>query len=158
MGDILRRQLELKNLDAVAEECRRLLQLGYTRNGNWALGQICHHIRLTIDASIDGYPKWMVVLGYPLRPFLCKFLLPRLIRGDSPSGIRTAPRFVPPPDLQDAEELKALEKSITRFYANTRALKPHPGFGTMSKESFDRFHAAHAAHHLSFLEEVKGNS
>ncbi|WP_201750144.1 DUF1569 domain-containing protein [Tautonia marina] len=154
----MRRKLEFGDLDAVVDECRRLLRSGYTRHGNWSLGQICNHIGATIDASVDGYPAWSVVLGYPLRPFLRGFLLPRLIRGDSPAGIRTASRFVPPSDVCDAGEFEALQKSITRFRESTEALMPHPGFGAMSKESFERFHAMHAAHHLSFLGDARGQT
>ena len=153
----MRRELKLENLDAVVDECRRLLRSGYVRNGNWTLGQVCNHIRKTIDACVDGYPAWMVVLGYPLRPFLRRFLLPRLIRGDSPAGIRTAPGFVPPPDLCDAGEFEALQDSIIRFHENADALRPHPGFGAMRKDVFERFHAMHAAHHLGFLGDANEN-
>ncbi|MEL6104906.1 MAG: DUF1569 domain-containing protein, partial [Planctomycetota bacterium] len=32
---------------------------GYQMHGNWTLAQVCRHLRLTQDASIDGYPGWM---------------------------------------------------------------------------------------------------
>lgn len=149
----VRRKVMLHNLDAVLDESRRLLSHGYSRNGNWSLGQICNHIRMTIDANVDGYPTWMMALGYPLRPFLRTFLLPKLLRGDSPAGIRTASRYVPPSDLDDAHEVDALKASIQRFQTSPDPLKPHPGFGQMPKETFERFHAAHASHHLSFLDD-----
>ena len=148
---MLRRKLLLEDLEAVIAECEGLLGSGYTQNGKWSLGQICHHIRLTIDASVNGFPIWMILVGYPLRPFLRRWLLPRLLRGDSPSGIRTARRYEPPLDLDDAREVEALRQSISRFHESTQTPRAHPGFGTMPKGAFERFHAAHASHHLSFL-------
>ncbi len=89
-----RRFLELKDLDEVLSECRSLHQMGYRRMGKWSLAQICRHLRMTFDSSIDGYPLWMSFFA-PLRPFIRRMMLPRLLRGDSPKGIPTAPMFAP---------------------------------------------------------------
>ncbi|MFT5300540.1 MAG: hypothetical protein ACI87E_003915 [Mariniblastus sp.] len=147
-----RRAIHFEELDHAVAECERLSQSGYVRNGNWSLGQICNHIRLTIDANMDGYPRWMS-LALPLRPILRRLMLPRLMRGDSPSGIKTAGMFVPPADLNDASEIMAFADCVNRFHSHTEALYPHPGFGRLAKSEFEKFHAAHAAHHLSFLGE-----
>ena len=149
-----RRELKLAGLDEVLDECRRLLESGYQRHGNWSLGQICNHLRLTIDANVQGYPTWMMVMGLPLRPLLRRWLLPKLMNGDSPVGIRTAGRFVPAGDLSDAAEIDQLEASIQRF-CRAETLHGHPGFGQMSKEAFEQFHVVHAVHHLRFLSTVE---
>lgn len=85
----MRRELLLRNLSEVGDECDRLLRSGYVGHGNWTLGQACRHLKLTIDANVDGYPPWMTWLGFPLRPILRRAVLPRLLRGRSPSGIKT---------------------------------------------------------------------
>ena len=118
--------------------------------GNWSLGQACRHLRLTYDASIKGYPKWMSLFA-PARPLMRWLLLPRLLRGDSPAGIRTVAIFVPPADLDDAAEVIAYSESVERFQRHDGYLHPHPGFGKMDHSAFEQFHAAHAAHHLGFL-------
>ena len=115
------------------------------------LGQICRHVRLTIEANMSGYPWWMSLLGYPLRPFLRWFMLPRLLRGNSPSGVKTAAMFVPPTGLNDTAEVEAFAECVRRFLEYQGQLHPHPGFGKLDQDEFNRFHAAHAAHHLSFL-------
>ncbi|MEZ6097072.1 MAG: DUF1569 domain-containing protein [Pirellulaceae bacterium] len=148
----MRRNIQFARLDEVIDECHHLLQAGYRQNGNWTLGQICQHLRLTIEANIMGYPKWMTILGYPLRPILRRLLLPRLLGGQSPAGIRTAGMFVPLQTDGDREEVDALAACIDRFMGHDRKLHAHPGFGNMSHSEFEAFHAAHAAHHLSFLE------
>ncbi|MFH5803958.1 DUF1569 domain-containing protein [Alienimonas sp. DA493] len=148
----MRRELLLQDLAEVNAECDRLLRSGYVRHGNWTLGQICRHLKLTIDANVDGYPWWMTALGLPLRPILRRVMLPRLLRGRSPSGIKTAARFVPPAGLDDAAEVASFKECVDRYRTRRDRLHPHPGFGGLTPETFDRFHAAHAAHHLSFLD------
>lgn len=147
----IRRPLTLASLDDARSECRALLRSGYERKGNWTLGQMCQHLRLTIDANMHGYPAWMMVAGMPLRPMLRAFALPRLLAGNSISGVRTAGRFVPPGGLEDEREVGLFEECVDEFTRAEGPLHAHPGFGMMPRDQFDRFHAAHAAHHLSFL-------
>lgn len=146
---------EFANLDQVIERAEFLLTGGYEKRGNWSLAQVCCHLRLTIQSNIDGYPRWMTVLGYPLRPFLRRLLLPKLLAGNSPSGIRTAGIFVPPDDLDDAAEVEMLKQCVEKFVATQGAMHAHPGFGAMSNGEFNQFHAAHAAHHLNFLQPMQ---
>ena len=147
----MRRELLLTNLDDVVSECQRLIRSDYRMHGRWTLGQICQHLRLTIDASIEGYPTWMTILGFPLRPVLRRFALPQLLAGRSPSGIRTAGMFVPPRGLDDDREVRALIECVSRFKHVENGLHAHPGFGRLNRAEFERFHAAHASHHLGFL-------
>jgi len=147
----MRRELNLKNLDETVTECNRLIETGYQPTGNWSLAQMCNHLRLTMEANMDGYPTWMNTLGMPLRPLLRRFALPRLLEGRSINGMKTAGMFVPSNDLDDRVELEKFEKCVRDFKASTNPLHPHPGFGNMSRDEFNQFHAAHAAHHLSFL-------
>lgn len=146
-----RRDLRLNTLGDAVSECERLLRSGYTPAGNWSLAQICVHLRLTMEANMRGYPVWMTVLGLPLRPILRRFALPRLLAGNSINGVRTAGMFVPPDHLDDAQELAKFERCVREFEQAEGPLHAHPGFGRMPHEQFARFHAAHAAHHLSFL-------
>ena len=145
-----RRKLKFETLPETVEEAQGLLASGYVRNGNWSLGQACRHIRLTVDASIDGYPWWMAI-GWPLRPLLRRLFMPKLLRGDSPAGIRTAGVFVPPEDLDDADEVAKYSACVERFIKHEGDMHPHPGFGRMRKPDLELFHAMHMAHHLGFL-------
>lgn len=147
------RNLSLNGLAAVAEECQRLLNSGYHRNGRWSLGQICYHLRLVQDKTIDGFPWWMSI-SYPIRPILRWLLLPRLLRGDSPRGLPTAPMFQPPGSVEDETEVAAYVASIDRFLDHTGPFQPHPGFGRLDRETLEAFHVAHAVHHLRFLGEA----
>ncbi len=152
----MRRSLQFGELEQVLAEVDSLLAKGYEKSGNWSLGQICWHMRSTMESNMNGYPNWMVILGFPLRPLLRFFGLPRLLAGKSPKGIPTAGMFVPANDVADAREVAEFRKCVKAFMSWQHSLHPHPGFGKMSAEQFATFHAAHAAHHLSFLHPKSG--
>ncbi|MEO1529092.1 MAG: DUF1569 domain-containing protein [Planctomycetota bacterium] len=145
-----RRTLRLADLESAVEEVERVLASGYERRGNWSLGQICRHLRLTQDASIDGYPRWMSLFA-PVRPLFRVLLLPRLLDGNSMAGLPTVSIYVPSEDSEDAIEVDEYKRSVKRFWEHKGTFHPHPGFGIRERDSLDRFHAAHAAHHLGFL-------
>lgn len=144
------RQLQFTNLQAAVDDARQLLSKGYVRHGNWSLGRICRHLVLVQDPSVDGYPIWMSLFA-PLRPLMRRLLLPKVLSGDSPRGIRTAPMFVPPRDLNDAAEVEAFEASTMRLLSHTGDFSPHPGFGRLPREKILEIHTAHSAHHLRHL-------
>ncbi len=149
----MRRRLTLDHLGDAILRAKKLLETGYTKSGNWSLGQMCCHLRKTIESNMSGYPLWMTILGYPLRPLLRYFLLPRLLSGKSPNGVRTAGIFIPPQDLDDSAEVELFAHCVAGVHKSSDRLHAHPGFGAMSQDEFNRFHAAHAAHHFSFLKQ-----
>ena len=144
------RSLQFENLDAAVDDARGLLASGYTRHGNWSLGQICRHLVLVQDPSIDGYPAWMSLFA-PLRPLKRRWLLPKLVGPDSLPVIRTAPTFMPPDNLDDAVEVEAFSASVERLINYSGEFAPHPAFGRMPRDKILAIHTAHAAHHLRFL-------
>lgn len=144
------RQLDFGDLNDAVTEARTLLSNGYSKHGHWSVGQICRHLVLVQDSSVDGYPKWMSFFAF-LRPVMRRILLPKVLSGDSPRGIRTASMFVPPADLDDAREVEAFAASVARFYAHVGDYAPHPAFGRLPRERIEQIHSAHAAHHLRFL-------
>jgi hypothetical protein len=78
----LLRELQFENLDAAVEDARTLLASGYAPQGNWSLGQICRHLILVQDVSVDGYPTWMSRFTL-LRTQMRRWWLPKLIGGNS---------------------------------------------------------------------------
>ena len=145
-----RRSVSLGDLNSAVGAVELLASDGYEMRGNWTLAQICQHLRLTQDASIDGYPKWMS-LFMPLRPLIRTAFLSRLLDGRSTAGIPTSSIYVPGNDLEEAAEVTAFKHSVTRFHEHEGLFHPHPGFGISDRTQLERLHAAHAAHHLGFL-------
>ena len=144
------RNLAFDDLPGAVNEAKLLLASGYVQHGNWSLGQVCRHLRLVQDPSIDGYPWWMSIFA-PLRPVMRTVLMRRVLRGDSPRGIPTASIFKPPQDLDDAAEVQAFAESVERFLSHQGKWYPHPGFGRLDRDQLEQVHTAHAAHHLRFL-------
>jgi hypothetical protein len=87
-----------------------------------------------------------------------KTLLPRIMRGESPIGLPTAPWLVPRPDLDDREEVLAFVESAQRLRDHLGDYFPHPGFGQLGREGLLNLYTAHAAHHLRFLQPLDPRS
>lgn len=145
-----RRQLKFDTLADVVLDTETLLSRGYDRRGEWSLGQICQHLMLVQDPSVDGYPKWMSLFSF-LRPAMRRWLLPKLLSDDSPRGIRTASAFMPPADTDDAVEVANFRNSVAKLLQHKGDYAPHPAFGRMPRERILQIHCSHAAHHLRFL-------
>lgn len=145
-----RRKVELHTFNEVKAEVATLLSGGYIKHGNWSLGQICRHLCLDLKSSMDGYPFWMYLFA-PLRPFVRWYLLPRLLRFESPSAIPTMKRFVPPKDVLDESEVQGYFQQIERFAGHSDRFCKHPGFGFSDRKKLETIFSAHASHHLSFL-------
>ena len=142
-----RRHLAFARLEDVMPDVERLLA-GHVTVGQWSLGQICSHLALTIQFSMDGFPEqapWLV------RKTLGVLARRRVFRtGRLPKGVRVPEAYSPQPSLDVAGEAAALHISIGRFRSLTASLAEHPLLGPMSQEQWERFHCIHCAHHLSF--------
>ncbi len=145
------RALHFGDLDLAVAEAKLLLRHGYVRHGKWTLGQICCHLRLTQDCSLDGYPRWMSLFAFA-RPLMRRLLLPRILVHDSPRGIPTLPSFMPASNVTDKNEVDLFAASVQRFKGYHGPLHPHPAFGRLDRSRMEEVHCAHAAHHLRFLE------
>ncbi|WP_145422308.1 DUF1569 domain-containing protein [Planctomycetes bacterium K23_9] len=142
--------MRFADLDEAVRDAQHLLESGYVRQGNWSLAQVCQHLRLVQDPSVDGYPGWMSLFAF-LRPAMRRWLLPKLLSGDSPRGIRTASLFVPADGLVDEVEVNAFAKSVARLKSYDGQYTPHPAFGRLPRARILQIHSCHAAHHLRFL-------
>ena len=56
-----RRHLDFNDFDSVSVDVGNLRQRGYTKVGNWTLGQICEHLAMGMRMSIDGDPRLRVM-------------------------------------------------------------------------------------------------
>ncbi len=144
-----RRPLHFSNYDELLD-CARKLSQGPTRQlGNWSLGQICKHLAVTIDSSMDGpafKPPFLLRLVGPLlkkrflsRPMQSGFKLPK-----------TAGKLLPP-ETTTADGLEHLERSVARL-DQVPARAPHPVFGKLSRDQWDQLQFRHGELHLSFIE------
>jgi len=144
----VRRPLEFTSLDQVMPEVDRLLQ-GYTRQGNWSLGQMCQHLTISIRGSLEGFEgKGPWLLRVALGPTIKKQILRS---GKVREGIKPPGFFLPGTDLDDRAEAEAYRAALRFFSMHTGPLADHPVFGRMTYAEWDHLHRIHAAHHLSFV-------
>lgn len=142
-----RRTIEFARLDDVMPEVDRLLA-GHAMAGNWTLGQVCNHLADTYRMSVEGFGVQA--------PWLVRATLGRVIKkkvlgdGRMKAGIKVPEKFLPKSGLDDRAEAEALRATIAHYLAHPEPRAPHPFFGRMTGDEWDRLHLIHSAHHLSF--------
>jgi hypothetical protein len=150
-----RRRLDLRDFDALSADVERLKHGGYTKAGNWDLGQTCHHLARSMQVSLDGFafkaPWYLRIFIAPI--FKRKMFRTRTMR----AGINGPPELMPGPQTEESSALKDVGAQLVRVRNNTGAFQEHAFFGTLTNEEWKQFHLIHAAHHLSFLIPRKRN-
>jgi hypothetical protein len=145
-----RRVLAYSSLNEIMPDVDRLMG-GYRPVGRWSLGQICYHLGTGMRSAVEGglpvkvswWKRWL--LGVPAKRHVLR-------TGGMPEGFKLPhPSLDPPLGCDDRAEAEALRATIRLFQSHTDPLPPHPLFGPMSGDEWNRFFCIHAAHHLSFL-------
>jgi hypothetical protein len=150
-NQVRRRRVRFGQASDVAEEAGRLLAGGYQRAGQWSLAQVCAHLSQTVEASVDApngfggflLPAWK---RFAARPVLQLMLVTRWI----PAGVKL-PAGALPTCEDDAEAVSRLKRAMETLEAHQGPWAKHPFFGTMSGDTWKRYHLIHSAHHLGFL-------
>lgn len=144
--DGARRHLVFDSIDDVMPDVR-LLAAGHRTIGNWSLGQIGKHLTDSFNGSIDGFD----LRNHRIKRFFIKkkMLNVALTKG-IPLNYTVDPNITPPPEVNQGKAIDGLEKAIQRYLAHVGPLEAHPLFGKMPRETWDRVHRVHCAHHLSF--------
>ena len=145
-----RRTLHFDDLDQVMPEVDLLLR-GYSRGGNWTLARVCHHLALMLRGTVEGW-RWRM-------PWISRRTVGALVAkricstGRMPEGIKLNKelKLVPESNLDDRAEAEFLRAAIGLYRESTGPFPEHPFFGPLSRSQWDRLHAIHSAHHLSFL-------
>lgn len=145
---LARNKLSFANLPEATAHARQLLDGGYSRRGNWTLGQICWHLASTIEMSRRGFhsiktPPGIFLLRKPALWWVLKFGMPK--------GVPAPPILVPGDFAEDEKSLARFEDEIGLFSSHQGKLAFSPMFGQLDRPTWERIHAIHAAHHLSFL-------
>jgi hypothetical protein len=143
-----RRNVEFSSYQGILDDARYLASRPTRQLGNWSLGEICEHLASAMNMAVDGppfKPSWLIRIVGPLikkrylsRPFKPGFKLPSNATALMPSGA-------------DADKgIAALARAIERIQ-RTIDRKPHPVFGRMTNEEWDRMQYLHSAMHSSFI-------
>jgi hypothetical protein len=151
MSKATRRSLHFDDLDEVVAEVQRLHENGYTKLGNWSLGQCCNHLAQAMNLTVDRYsfrfPPPISAINRAL--FFKTSWVPPLL---GKLSLPTLPGFAQTEPVDDTEGMNRLIDSVGRVQAASDAdLQPNPLMGRLTKDQWERFHAFHAQRHLGFL-------
>ena len=124
--------------------------------GNWSFAQICRHLAVALNGSIDGVP---FRASLPMRIMATLLMKKRFLTKTLPAGFQipvTAKAIVEPGDsVELQEQLTALREAIERVKTDkTRAR--HPFFDELTTEQWDQFNLRHAELHMSFVRPAVG--
>lgn len=147
-----RRALTFATLDRVMPDVDRLLE-GHETLGQWSLAQMCNHLSTALLMSVEGFPgraPWIV------RTTIGGFARRRILKtGRMATGIRLPVEFQPKPGLDARAEAETLRASLMYYAAHQGPPVVHPLLGKMTRGEWDRLHAIHCAHHLSFARPIE---
>ena len=146
-----RRKVEYATLEEFLADAERLVQARARTVGNWTLAQILGHLAYAIEKSIDGVPgtvPWYV-------RFVGRYILkPRILKHGMKPGFKlpaeAEKKAVPAADSDVSAALERLRAAIRRVQSDPTRV-PHPIFGPLSVEEWNRLHRRHAEMHMSFI-------
>ncbi len=161
------------SLGWIADEARRLRGLGAMRGKAWSLAQVCEHMALAINSTVDSParetasqgvrdkvasvdpPVWWTDLARLERLKRRAVRCGLLWSGRFPEGV-PSPAFVRPTDAVELDVAITMLKLATEAF--DRKLKQadarwvyHPLLGPMRGSRWKRFHDLHARHHFKFM-------
>lgn len=144
-----RRQLHFETYQDVLDDVHHLAAAPHRQLGNWSLGEICQHLAKAMRVSTDGAPgraPWYLRMVGPL-------LKNRIINNPMSPGFTLPPAMAGTflPDCAETEAgVSELEQAVARMN-DASGRHPHPVFGTLSREEWDKLHMRHCEMHLSFI-------
>jgi hypothetical protein len=149
-----RRTLRFESLDEIVTDVERLAACKELRSlGNWSPGQVLQHLATTMNGSIDGFPNFVPA---PMKLLLRVFMKRRFLTKPMPPGFqlpKKAGTLHPRATKWDAA-LANFREAMRRLKSETRR-SPHPAFGPMTADEWEKIHCRHSELHLSFLVPVE---
>jgi len=146
-----RRELSFKNFDDVLADAERCATGPCHTVGNWSVGQILSHLARAMRLSTAELGYWA---PWPARLYIRWFVVPKILRRGMTAGFQlpanATSRLVPEP-TSAAEGLAALRDAVEGFRHRVE-VPPHPMFGTLSRDTWERMHLRHAELHLGFVQ------
>lgn len=151
-----KRKLKFNHFDEMLADARLLYENGYSRRGNWTLGQATGHVALWMTYPLDGFPVAPIpvrMIMWLMKVTVGQSLKRKIFAEGFKPGMMTAPVSVPDAEkVSDQAGIEQLEEAIRRVTEHQGELNPSPLFGPMDKETLIKVSLLHAEHHFGYLE------
>ncbi|MBI2824938.1 MAG: DUF1569 domain-containing protein [Planctomycetia bacterium] len=144
-----RRDVHYNAVDDILADAERLAAGGYTRLGNWPLGKMAKHITNAFNMALDGPPTKVPLPIRVIARWLYKDKAIQKMRPGFKLNATMAKHFVPG-DTSDAEGIESL-RTACRRWKSEKQRHPHPFFGKLTDDEWNRLMLRHAEMHMSFL-------
>jgi hypothetical protein len=142
-----RRQLRFADLSEIMPEARGLVPTHHTL-ANWSLAQTCEHLASSFIGSLEGFD----LRNHRIKRFFIRRRMLQVALADGiPRGWTVDPNITPRDEVDLDQAVASLDAAIGKYLLHRGKLHAHPLFGKMSRETWDRIHCVHSAHHLSFV-------
>jgi hypothetical protein len=152
-----RRTIQCACFDDVLADAERLVRAGTGTTGNWSLDQILGHLAIAIEKSLDATPgelEWKA--PWYLRLAGRYLIKRRILKRGMPSGFKLPVEVenwaVPAAGGDLNAALERLRRAAARLQSDSPRC-PHPNFGPMPPQEWNRWHLRHAEMHLSFVKD-----
>src|SRR5262245_46095128 len=148
---VQRRKLDFHDFGTPVLEIERLHRFGYRKAGNWDLRQMCEHLALVMEGTLDGFAfaPWSFVWRRIFGPIAIRYTV--WTRGMKQGLQCPAPSFAPRPQGDVTEAVERCKRAFQRVAVHQGEFHAHPVLGYIKPEDWRQIHLIHAAHHLSFL-------
>src|SRR5829696_3292059 len=117
--------------------------------GNWDLAQVCDHLADAFHGSMHGFDMkipWLV------RKLVAPVVMHYVMAAKPlPFRARLPKRLEPLAGKAPAVCVARLREQVAAFEAWPMPLAPHPLFGSIPRELWQRIDLLHMGHHLGFL-------
>lgn len=144
-----RRLVRYASMDDFIGDVKRLTEIPVRTLGNWSQGQIYMHLARSLDGSIDGID---MKVPAPMRWIMTLLFKKKFLEVAIPPGFPAPEGPMRPDETSVADGLAALENAVAR-QKNEASRVPHPGFGNIGRDGWDKFNLRHAEMHMSFIVE-----
>ena len=155
------------SLSWIAERARRLGESGAVCGRSWSLAQVCEHLALAVQGTVDDpepardggvAPSWWRELGRVERSKRRLMKHGLMWTGRLPDGVRSPESVLPSEDAEFEIAVRSLAVAAQAFDAKAARHGAtwvyHPLLGPMSGAQWRRFHVIHARHHFRIVERA----
>jgi hypothetical protein len=149
-GDSRRIELYFESLSDAIADVDHLHREGWSRAGNWSLGQILDHLNITLRFSFGDIPFY---LPMPIRPIVKLVFWPTIVKG-KPIRLRgVAPKKLQPRSEPDESVVvKEFTELVQRHINPNIEFAPiHPVFGRLARQDWLLVQKWHVTHHVNFM-------